>query len=74
MFIHCLWFIDQPWKTLFKPFKIKICKVICSNSYMQCPENRTFMFVLIFIIFAEFICTVQCDCTILKCFLFGVVF
>jgi len=23
---NCLWFIEQAWKTLFKPFLINICK------------------------------------------------
>ena len=29
MFINCLWFIEQAWKTVFKPFTQKICEVIC---------------------------------------------
>ena len=28
MFIHCLWFIEQAWETVFKPFPMKICEVI----------------------------------------------
>ena len=28
MFINCLWFIEQAWETVFKPFTMKICEVI----------------------------------------------
>jgi hypothetical protein len=28
MFINSLWFIEQAWETVFKPFTMKICEVI----------------------------------------------
>ena len=27
MFINCLWFIEQAWETVLKPFKMKTCEL-----------------------------------------------
>ena len=49
MFINCLWFNEQAWETVFKPFTMKICEVIWIFKMIferQGPEKGTFLFLL----------------------------
>jgi hypothetical protein len=46
MFINCLWFIEQAWETVLKPFTMKIYEVIWifQNIFeRQGPEKGTFL-------------------------------
>jgi hypothetical protein len=44
MFINGLWFIEQAWETVVKPFTMRIFEVIWILFKRQGPENGTFLF------------------------------
>jgi hypothetical protein len=50
MFTNCLWFIEQAWETVFKPFTMKICEELFGFLLIvferQGPEKGTFLFLL----------------------------
>ena len=61
MFINCLWFIEQAWETVFKPFTMKICEVISifTNYLWKTGSWKREFSILIFLSTVEFSITMK---------------